>query len=133
MKKIKVIRLENKAGLGPFRGGHREEADRLKGHFGIRMCLVDNEIMKSRGFKKIAKKGWLCGWSLESVFEKWINGQEGYFNKLGYFKVEYEVSKYKLCGEQKLFHIDETSDEYVYEEVNGYQVFFDPKKAIKIK
>jgi hypothetical protein len=56
MKKIKVIRLENKAGLGPFRGGHREEADRLKGHFGIRMCLVDNEIMKSRGFKKIAKK-----------------------------------------------------------------------------
>lgn len=133
MKKITVFRLENKNGLGPFRGGHRDEANNLKGHFGIRMCLVDNEIIKSRIFKKFAKQGWLCGWSSESVFEKWMNDQYEYFNKLGYFKVKYEVSKYKLCGEQQLSHIDEISDEYVYEEVDGYQVFFDPKTAIKIE
>lgn len=131
MKKINVFRLENKNGLGPFRGGHRDAAEILKGHFGVKMCLVDNEILNERIFKKFAKQGWLCAWSSENTFEKWMNGQEDFFENLGYFKVQYEVSVYKLCGEQKLFHIDPVTDNYVYEDAEGFQVFFNPNTAIK--
>lgn len=133
MKKIKVIRLENKAGLGPFRGGHRDEADYLKGHKGIRICLVECGVIKKRIFKKKSKKGWLCGWSSEITFNSWMNGKEEFFSQLGYFKVEYEVSSYHACGNQTLCHFDEVEEDYFSEEAEGYQVFFDPKKAIKIK
>lgn len=133
MKKIKVFRLENINKLGPFRGGHRNEANLLKGHFGIRNCLIDYEIMKPRMFKKFAKNGWLCAWSVEEDFDNWLNDHAAYFESLGYFKVAYEVSQYKLCGDQKLFHIDEKLDEYVYCDVVGHQVFFNPKNASKLK
>lgn len=132
MKKIKVFRLENKNGIGPFSGGHRDEAELLKGHFGIRICLVENGIVNNRIFKKFSKQGWLCAWSSESVFASWMNGKEDFFNKLGYFKVEYEVSRYKLCGNQRLYRFDEVDEDYISEEVDGYQVFFNPKKATKI-
>lgn len=132
MNKITVFRLENKQGIGPFRGGHRDEAERLKAHFGIRNCLVDYEIMKPRQFKKFAKNGWVCAWSHEEDFDNWMHDQSEYFEALGYFKVRYEVGQYKLCGNQQLFHFDESLDDYVYQEAAGHQVFFNPKQAIKL-
>lgn len=131
MKKAIVFRLENSQGLGPFRGGHRNEAELLKGHLGIRNCLVDFGIMKPRMFKKFSNNGWLCAWSSEADFNEWLNDKHDYFESLGYFKVVYEVSQYKQCGNQRLFHYDEEVEDYISSPIDGYQVFFNPKNATK--
>lgn len=130
MQKIIVFRLENDNGIGPFRGGHRNEANRLKEHFGIALCL--SNYMKPRMFKKHAKNGWICGWSSEKTFCDWMNGQEDYFKELGYSKVIYEAKNYRLCGNQELFYYDSTIKDYISCSADGYQVFFNPHTSLKI-
>lgn len=132
MKKIIVYRLENAKRIGPFRGGHRMEAEYLREHHGIRQCLVDRGNMKPRSFKKLSMAGWSCAWSSEADFDKWMNNKVEYFESLGYFKVAYEISKYKLCGEQEFCTFDEELDDYIFDLIDGYQVFFNPKFAVKI-
>lgn len=132
MKKIIVYRLENIRGFGPFRGGHRMEAELLKAHLGIRQCLVDRSKVKPRAFKKLSKAGWNCAWSSESDFDLWMNDQTEFFENLGYFKVRYEIEQYKLCGDQELCQYDETLEDFLYFDIDGYQVFYNPKRALKV-
>lgn len=133
MKKIIVYRLENSKGIGPFRGGHRAEAEMLKGHLGIGQCLVDCGRMKYRAFKKLSTSGWHCAWTSEADFDMWMNNKTEFFESIGYFKVRYELSQYKLCGEQELFQYDEDYEDYVSFNIDGYQVFFNPRRAVKIE
>lgn len=132
MKSIVVFRLENSSGIGPFRGGHRQEAESLKIHMGIKHCLVDGAGMKPRIFKKLASSGWSCAWSSESIFDEWMNGFEKHFESLGYVKVKYLVSKYKVCPNQFFEHYDDNIEDYVQTNVDGFQVFFNPRFANKI-
>lgn len=133
MKKIIVYRLENSQGIGPFRGGHRDEAELLKGHMGIRQCLVERGRMKPRAFKKLSTSGWNCAWSSEADFDVWMNNKTEFFEELGYFKVVYEVDQYKLCDEQQLCQYDEVLEDYVSFDIDGFQVFFNPKRAVKVE
>lgn len=132
MKEIVVYRLENTLGIGPFRGGHRMDAENLKIHMGIKECLVYHGIMKPRIFKKLSVSGWSCAWSSESTFDEWMNGLSEHFKALGYVKVKYMVSKYKLCPNQYLEHYDNEIEDYVKINVDGFQVFFNPRFANKI-
>lgn len=132
MKKIIVHRLENSKGLGPFRGGHRMEAEQLKEHLGIRQCLVDHKGMKSRIFKKLSNAGWRCAWTSEKDFNIWMNDKKEFFEQLGYFKVTYEISQYKLSAKQELYSYNEELEDYVLFNIDGFQVFFNPENAVKI-
>lgn len=130
MKSINVFRLENSNRIGPFRGGHRDEANLLKEHLGIKQSLVELGNMKPRLFKKLSKSGWLCAWSSEVDFDNWMNGQSEFFEALGYFKVCYAVNSYKLCFNQNITEYNKNSENIEYSHA---QVFFNPNKATIIK
>ncbi len=88
--------------------------------------------MKHRYFKKLSRSGWLCAWTSEKDFDNWMNQKTSFFLDLGYFKVSYEVSQYYLCYDQKFFDYDNNIDDSLLH-VDGCQVFFNPKKSLKLK
>lgn len=121
MKSIKVYRLENSAGLGPYRGGHRMEAEQLK-----QICnpIHGDDRLSERRKKSLYKSGWKYGWDSESIFDNWMNGKEGFFASLGYNKVCYIVNKYRKYDKQYLGYYDNELEDYVDDLFPGCQVFF---------
>jgi hypothetical protein len=128
MKLITVYRLENSNGVGPFQGGHRDHAEKLKGH--DNPFQFDNRLSDRRK-KSLYKGGWVYGWDNEESFDIWMNGQEEYFRELGYNKVKYQSVKYRVYGGQEFWSYCEEKEDWIKFNTDGNQVIF--KKFIRIK
>lgn len=123
MRKILVYRLENEFGLGPF-GNHRDVAEKLKGH--SNPLFTDHNLSKRR-VKDFYSKGWKFAWSSKETFDFWIGDNLETFEKLGYQPVVYSVSQYRLYDKQQMWVYDEEFEDYLKQDVDGYQVVFNPK------
>lgn len=129
MKSLIVYRLENEKGVGPFRGGHRDEAESLLGH--TNPLYWDDKLSRRRK-NTMHNEGWVYAWSCSDTFNLWMNGKEDFMADYGYRKVAYKTNQYRSYKDQELWKYIGEDEDWVQVPVSGMQVIFNPKRSIKV-
>ena len=106
MKKLKVWRIENQDGFGPYRGANSEEARKLLAYVeGPRVYAIAGvKSFNERRFKRMCKNGWKFAWLAKEDAVNHCKGNLDKLNNLGFILHWMVVERYRIFPDGQVMY-----------------------------